>query len=121
MKEDETMYREERKIYFSTPELFKALALFCETTNLRFPFNDDAKIDFRTESELVATLSDPDQSDVTREFLESEVIVALILLCKKMDIPVARKAVKTIELSEEKIVFAMKLSDESATIHDLSS
>lgn len=109
------MYREERKIYFSTPELFRALALFCETTNLRFPFNDEAKVDFRTEPELIATLSDPDQSDVTREFLESEVIVALILLCKKMDIPVARKAVKTIELSEEKIVFAMKLSDDPSS------
>ena len=110
------MHREERKIYFSNQELFKALAFFCETTNLNFPFDDKAKLSFHNETELIATLCDPDQSDVTREFLESEIAVALILLCKKLYIPIARKAEKSVEVLQDNVVLIMRISSENAAI-----
>lgn len=108
------MLTEERKIYFPKPKLLEALAGFCETTKLNFPFNDKAKLSFRTKPELAVTLSDPIDPDTTREFLESEIAAALILLCRKMNIPIARKARKSIELSDDKIVFVMKLADAGA-------
>lgn len=114
MEESGIMHREERKVYFSNPELFKALASFCDATNLNFPFSDKANLSFRTEDELIATISDPDQDDAKREFLESEVAVALILLCGKMNIPVARRAEKSIELSDEHIILVTRLSDETS-------
>lgn len=108
------MYREERKIYFSGAELIEALACFSEMTNIGFPFSDNAQLSLRTGPELVATLCDPHDSDVNKEFLESEVTVALVLLCKKMNIPIARKARKSVEASDDRIVLVMQLVDEGA-------
>lgn len=108
------MCKEERRIYFTTRELIEALGLFCETSHQYFPFNKNAELSFKTKPNIVAVVSDPGSSDEPCEFPESEIGVALILFCKKNAIPVARRAEKSLELSDGSIVFVMKINDEEA-------
>lgn len=113
------MCREERRITFSNLELLDALAFFCETSHQYFPYSNAADLTFSQAEELVTTVCEPAKGAQSSEFMESEIAVALILHCKHLGIPIARRAQKSLEVLNNNIVFVMKITEERASARDL--
>lgn len=105
------MPTEERKITFSNIELIDALTLLCRAAKEDFPFHRQANICMTGTVNLEVTVTDPNGGDSTRVFSNSEVAVALMMLCRKDKIPLPRRAEKSLEKADSGITLVVKLTD----------
>ena len=102
------MCREERRIYFSNPELVDAISMFCKASGRIFPFDRSSDMSFKNASQIVVRISTEHPEPRSLEFFETEIAAGLIMLCQQKGIPVARKSLKSLELSHGHIIFVMR-------------
>ena len=98
---------ETRAISFSNAEVIEALTDFCAKTERALPTGGDKRLKFSNECEVKVSV-EVGQPATSTHFYENEVAVALIRLCNKKGIPVARRAAKTLRIEQDAV--ALRLS-----------
>jgi hypothetical protein len=102
------MPTEHRILAFNKNELFEALKDYC--ANTRRPLRADAAngLILHQDSEVKITLNLPG-NEPTINFTENEVGAALVMLCIKKRIPIAKRAVKSLEVANETLSLHLKI------------
>ena len=103
------MATEERRIIFSNSELIEALLLFCIQSKRDLSFSRNKQLSFGNSPNLSVTASGTGSTGKEMLFHENEIAAALILFANKLNIPIAKKARKSIELSQGKVVFVLTI------------
>jgi len=96
------MPNESRILGFSNAEAIDALTEFCAATKRELPKGGIKKLVFSEKAEVQAS-AEFDAGAPPIRFYENEVAAALIMLCHKRGIPVARRAVKSLQIAQESI------------------
>jgi hypothetical protein len=101
-EEGRQMPTESRILTFSNPEAIDALQEYCGATKRELPKTGIKRLTFANETEIRVT-AEFDGGPQPLHFYENEVAVALIMLCTKRGIPVARRAVKSLQIAQDSI------------------
>ncbi|HXP74980.1 MAG TPA: hypothetical protein VN823_12620 [Stellaceae bacterium] len=96
------MPTETRVVSFSNAEVIDSLVDYCEKTNRELPQSGIKRLAFSNDSEIKVT-AEFDGGAPPMRFYENEVAVALILFCNKKGIPVARRAIKSLQIGQDTI------------------
>jgi hypothetical protein len=102
------MPTESRILAFSKHEVFEALRDYCSNTGLRLPDDSLAGLALLPTREVTIALNHLGHESAIN-FTENEVGAALILFCVKKNIPVARRAVKSLEVTGETLSLHLTL------------
>jgi hypothetical protein len=89
---------ETRVLSFSNAEVIEAIVDYCEKTNRTLPPGGIKGLNFSNDKEIKVTVQSEGQA--TLGFYENEIVAALILLCNKKGIPVARRALKSLQVAQ---------------------
>jgi hypothetical protein len=102
------MPTESRTLGFNKNEWFEALRDFCASTGRRLPADAVNGMILKQDSEVRIVLNPSgDESAIT--FTESEVGAALVMFCIKKRIPIAKRAVKSLEVADETLSLHLKM------------
>ncbi len=93
---------ETRVVRFSNAELIEAIVDYCEKTNRPLPPGGIKGLSFSNNNEIKVTVQ-PDGQAAPFSFYENEIAVALILFCNKKGIPVARRALKSLQVAQDTV------------------
>ena len=96
------MPTESRVISFSNAEAIDAFLVYCEKTGCELPQGGIKRLAFTNDSQVKVTAVFEGGSPPIH-FSENEVAVALILFCNKKGIPVARRAIKSLQVAQDTI------------------
>jgi hypothetical protein len=100
-EEGRQMPTESRILTFSNTEAIDALQEYCGATKRELPKTGIKRLTFANETEIRVTAEFDGPAPI--HFYENEVAVALIMLCTKRGIPVARRAVKSLQIAQDSI------------------
>ena len=102
------MPTETRVLCFSKNELFDALRDYCGSTGRRLPSDGAERLILTQDTEVrVALNSTGDESAMN--FTENEVGAALVMFCIRKQIPMAKRATKSLEVADETISLHSKM------------
>jgi hypothetical protein len=90
---------ETRVLSFSNAEVIEAIVDYCEKTNRTLPPGGIKGLNFSNDKEIKVTVQSEGQA--TLSFYENEIAAALILLCNKKGIPIARRALKSLQVAQD--------------------
>jgi hypothetical protein len=93
---------ESRMVSFSNAVLIEAIVDYCEMTKRALPPGGIKGLSFSNVKEIKVTVQ-PDGEAPAFSFFENEIAVALILLCNKKGIPVARRALKSLQVAQDTV------------------
>jgi hypothetical protein len=108
------MPREDRRIYFDYSELYKAVYALSVQNGIKKPppgvvvtmsrDKDDPK-------KITATIENPLEKDSARtvEYSSDFVAAALMLFCRGHNIPISKKARKSVEISGSDVVLRLEI------------
>jgi hypothetical protein len=102
------MPTESRVLTFSNNEAVEALKEYCAATKRELPKGGIQRLAFSNDVEIKVTAEFEGGAPPIR-FLENEVAVALIMLCSKRSIPVARRAIKSLQIAQDTISLHLSL------------
>jgi hypothetical protein len=100
------MPTESRSLQFSSDEVRVAMRDYCYQTGRLLP--DHGTIVVKGEQISLPTNSQLPSEDV--EFTESEVAAALMMFCIKENIPIARRATKSLQITREHVFLRLDLN-----------
>lgn len=103
------MYREERRICYTSTELMDALALYCKSEDREFNFDQSARFTFSNTPCVKVRVANWNCRDGGLEFPEPEIASALVMFSKTLGIPLPKKATKSLEFVRDNIVIVMHL------------
>lgn len=96
------MPSESRVISFSNVEAVDALLQYCTATKRELPSGGIKRLAFSNDSEIKATAEfNGDIPSIS--FFQNEMAAALILYCNRVGIPVARRALKSLHVTQDSI------------------
>jgi hypothetical protein len=107
------MATESRVVTFTNSEIIEALLHFCETTKRPVPEGGVRQFKFSNDQQVAVTLEPVTGTNVIT-FHESEIAAALILYCRKLGIPVARRAAKSLQVGVDTVALHLTLREASA-------
>jgi hypothetical protein len=93
---------ESRVVSFSNAELIEAIIDYCKMTKRALPPGGIKGLSFSNVKEIKVTVQ-PDGEGSAFSFFENEIAVALILLCNKKGIPIARRALKSLQVGQDTV------------------
>jgi len=93
---------ESRIVNFSSAEVIEAIVDYCEKTNRTLWPAGIKGLSFTNDKEIKVTLQLAGQK-APFSLQETEIAAALILLCSKKGIPIARRAVKSLQVAQDSI------------------
>ena len=96
------MPSESRSVSFSNAETIDALVEYCAKADRELPQGGIKRLAFSNEGEIRVT-AEFDGGPPPIHFYENEVAVALIIYCNKKGIPVPRRAVKSLQVSQDTV------------------
>ncbi len=102
------MPNETRTLSFSNAEAVGALTEYCASTKRELPKGGIKRLTFSNDTEIKVT-AEFDGSAPPIRFYEHEVAVALIMLCNKKGIPVAKRATKSLQVMNDAIALNLSL------------
>ena len=91
---------ESRALTFSNAEVIEAIVDYCARAKRALPAGGIKGLASSNDTEIKVTVQ-PHGQDASFSFYEHEIAVALILLCNKKGIPVARRAIKSLQVAED--------------------
>ena len=101
------MPTESRILGFNKTELFEALRDYCSQTGRLLP-DDVNGVVLTQNSEVSIALNSPgDESSIN--FTENEIGAALVMFCIKKGIPIARRAIKSLEVVHETLSLRLRM------------
>ncbi len=102
------MPSESRIISFSNAEAIDALAAYCATTKRELPKGGINRLVFSNDCEVKVTAEFSGGAPAI-SFFQSEIAAALILHCNKKGIPVARRAIKSLQVTQDAVSLHLAL------------
>jgi hypothetical protein len=102
------MPTETRILGFSNAEAIDALVEFCAATKRELPKGGIKQLTFSNDAEVRVTAEFEGGAPPIR-FYENEVAVALIMLCNKRGIPVARRAIKSLQIAQDSVALHLSM------------
>lgn len=102
------MPNETRSISFSNAEAMTALSEYCASTKRELPKGGIKRLTFSNDEEIKVTAEFEGGAPPIR-FYENEVAVALIMLCNKKGIPIAKRATKALQVMHDAIALNLSL------------
>ena len=102
------MPTETRIITFTNAEIKQAIAHYCVKTGRLAPNSSIAALTFANESQLSATF-EPAPAGPKVTFQESEIAAAVLLHCKERGIPIARRAIKTLQVAKDTVLLTLTM------------
>jgi len=93
---------ETRAVSFTNAEVIEALEEYCERTKRPLPAGGIKSLSFTNEKEIEVTMT-PNGSAPPIHFGENEIAVALIVFCNKKGIPIARRALKSLQVVQDSV------------------
>ncbi|MBU0859517.1 MAG: hypothetical protein KJ667_06245 [Alphaproteobacteria bacterium] len=108
------MPREDRRIIFDSVEVYKAIYALSVQKEIRKPppgVLESIVPDKDDPSKLKATITNPQEKDSTRviEFSRDFLAAALLVFCRSQNIPVSKKARKSVEFSGSDVVLRLEI------------
>ena len=105
------MPREDRRIIFSFDEAYKAVYSLCVQKEIKKPPPGNiaaAVIDPDDKNKLILTINNMQENTVremtySRDFLAA----ALLLYCRSQNIPVSKRATKSVELKADSVILRL--------------
>jgi hypothetical protein len=91
---------ESRVLCFSNAEVIEAIVNYCEKTHRTLPLGGIKGLNFSNDKEIKVTVQSEGQM-ATLSFYENEIAAALILYCNKKGIPIARRALKSLQVAQD--------------------
>src|SRR5579864_5980706 len=102
------MPNESRVISFSNAEAIDALIDYCVAAKRDMPAGGIKRLVFSNDTEIKVT-ADFNGGAPSISFFQNEVAAALIYYCNKKGIPVARRAVKSLQVAQDTIALHLAL------------
>jgi hypothetical protein len=102
------MPNESRVVSFSNTEAISALVDYCAKTDRELPQGGIKRLAFSNDGEIRVT-AEFDGGPPSIHFYENEVAVALIMLCNKKGIPVPRRAVKSLQVTQDAVALHLAM------------
>jgi hypothetical protein len=102
------MPSESRTLTFTNAEAKDALLEYCVTTKREIPSGGIRRLAFSNDDEVKVT-AEFNASAPPISFYQNEIAAALILYCNKIGIPVARRAIKTLEIAQDSIALQFSM------------
>ena len=102
------MPTETRVLGFSKNELFEALRDYYISTGRRLPPDSADRLTFKQDSGVQVALNSSGDGLATT-FTENEVGAALVMFCIRKRIPIAKRAIKSLEVAGETISLHLKM------------
>jgi len=102
------MPNESRVISFSNAEAIDALVEYCAATKRELPKGGVNRLVFSNDTEVKVT-AEFSGGTPSISFFQNEVAAALIFYCNKKGIPVARRAVKSLQVAQDTIALHLAL------------
>ncbi|MGH7125781.1 MAG: hypothetical protein ACREFI_15505 [Stellaceae bacterium] len=99
---------ESRTITFTNAEAIDALLEYCASTKRVLPAGGIKRLAFSNEAEVKVTV-EFNASAPPISFYQNEVAAALILYCNKIGIPVARRAIKSLQVTQDSIALQLSM------------
>ncbi len=96
------MPEEARVVSFSNAEAIEAIVDYCEKINRALPPGGINGLTFSNEKEVKVTVHPQGQAP-SFSLYEHERAAALIMFCNKKGIPVARRALKSLQVTQDKV------------------
>ena len=93
---------ESRVVSFSNAEVIEAILDYCEKINRALPPGGIKGLSFSNNKEFKVTVQ-PGGQAAPFSFYENEIAAALILFCNKRGIPVARRALKSLQVAQDTV------------------
>ncbi len=107
------MPREDRRIVFDYAETHKAMFALCVQKGLRQPFvGSITAINFKAEDDksvVVRFANGLQGTSATSEYSRDFLAAALMLYCRTCNIPIPKKAMKSVELGDERVTLHITL------------
>jgi hypothetical protein len=103
------MPTESRVISFSNTEAVEAIVDYCEKTNRSVPAGGVKGLTFSNDKEIKVTVQPHGQAPPFG-LSEHELAAALILFCNKKGIPVARRALKSLQVGLDTVSLHLAIS-----------
>ena len=99
---------ESRVISFSNVEAIDALIEYCTATKRQLPKGGINRLVFTNDAEIKVTAEfNGDAASIS--FYQNEVAAALIFYCNKKGIPVARRALKSLQVAQDSVALNLSL------------
>jgi hypothetical protein len=96
------MPTESRVVSFSNAELIEAVAAYCQQTKRALPPGGIKGLTFSNDKEIKVTVQ-PMGDVPSFSLYETEAAVALILFCNTKGIPIARRAIKSLQVAQDTV------------------
>jgi hypothetical protein len=93
---------ESRIVSFNNAEVNEAIVDYCQKTGRALPPAGIRGLSFSNDKEIKVTVQ-PEGQTAPFSFYETEIAVALILFCNKKGIPVARRALKSLQVAHDTV------------------
>jgi len=93
---------ESRVVSFSNAEVIEALVAYCEKADRPVPPGGIKELTFSNDKEVKVTVQPHGQAPPFSVY-ENEIAVALILFCNRNGIPVARRAIKSLQVAQDTV------------------
>lgn len=108
------MPREDRRIYFDFLEVYKAIYALSVQKEIRKPppgVLESIAVDKDDPNKLRATITNPQEKDSTRvlEFSRDFLAAALLVYCRSNNIPVSKKARKSVEFAPADVILRLEI------------
>ncbi len=107
------MPTEDRRIIFSSDEVYKALYALCAQKQVKMPPPGTVKAieqDEKDESKIFLHLENPgNDSENTVEYSRDFLAAALLLFCRGLGIPVAKSGKKSVLLNDGKVMLRITI------------
>lgn len=102
------MPTEIRTITFTNAEIREAIARYCLKTGRAINPSAVSELTFSNEGELSASFRQTPGSPALT-FKESEIAAAVLLHCKEHGIPIARRAIKSLQVAKDAVLLQLTL------------
>ncbi|HKX09144.1 MAG TPA: hypothetical protein VJN67_13175 [Stellaceae bacterium] len=102
------MPTEIRTITFTNAEIKEAIARYCVKTGRSTNPSAVSELTFSNDGELSATFQ-PTRGTPAMTFKESEIAAAVLLHCKERGIPIARRAVKSLQVAKDTVLLQLTM------------
>ncbi len=106
------MPNESRVVSFSNAEVIEAIVEFCEKTHRAVPSGGIKGLTFSNDKEIKVTVQFHGQVPPF-SFYEHEIAVALILHCNRRGIPVARRALKSLQVAQDTVSLHLAIREQT--------
>lgn len=101
------MASESRIVTFANAEVIQALLEFCEQGNRPLPEGGVRQLSFSNDPQVRVAL-EPERGNPIG-FHEHEIAAALILYCRKIGIPIPRRATKSLQVGQDTVALHLSI------------